>query len=325
MRQRLLPRTIANVSNLDWFRLFCASLSLAVAGCMLEDSGTQPSGTDTPSTTNSSSSSSSSTSSTSGTSSASSTSSGSAGQGGAGGTGGAGGAGGGPTKDFPRTCKEVLKTQPNAPMGDYTVDPDGAMGNDPFTVTCKKIGNDLWTLVGLEKPQSTENLKLLGVENGSPEALIMKDNAMIGIRFRKLYTAVRIEWDAARYIEFQVGNSEIFEDAVQLALPITAFKSSETNLQDWVMGGAKFCRAASKKENKFPGDTSWAVKPMSDMNNVCGCNSMGWAGQGAFYGGTKNGCDNPCNCYGGGFAGAKDNGQAKGGIVSNTETRIYVL
>ncbi len=63
-----------------------------------------------------------------------------------------------------------------------------------------------------------------------------------------------------------------------------------------------------------PGDTSWAVKAISDSNFSCGCNSGGWAGQGAFYGGTQNGQQTVCTGWGGGWAGVRDNGQQKGGI-----------
>lgn len=319
MLQGFLPERLSLTEHSRFRLSCCVFLALAAPGCGLDGSGTYAPSAGAPSPTSSSSS---------GTGSGGQGSTGQAGGGqgnagqGGGGQGGQGGAGGGTTADLPKTCMDVLQLDPGAASGTYTVDPDGSGGNAPFDVTCKMLASKAWTLVGLEAPNDTENLKFLGVERGSPADLIAKKSALVGVRFRGLYSAARIEWDQSRYVEFQVGGSEIFDDTVDLALPITQVVTGEGNLGGWVSSGAKFCRAASQSGNKLPGDTSWAVKPSYDMNDVCGCNSMGWAGQGAFYSGTGSGCTS-CACHTGGFVGVKDNGAAKSATV-NWETRIYV-
>jgi hypothetical protein len=207
--------------------------------------------------------------------------------------------------------------------GIYMVDPDADGPNQPFSVRCRMAPAGGWTLVALERPNNTENLKFLGVESGTPDDLINNQNGNLGVRFRGLYSTVRIEWDMNRFVQFDIGQNELFDDTVNLAIPISNALTSETTLQTWLAPGAKFCRAASQSANALPGDTSWAVKPATDNNNICGCNSGSWAGRGAFYGGTDPGCTS-CDCHDGGFIGAKDTGEVKSEQV-NWQTRIYVL
>lgn len=298
-------------------------LACSIASCLLEDTGTVtvPATSDVTSATSSSSSGNSNTSS----SSSGNTTSSSSGQGGAGtGGGGQGGAGGTTAADTPHTCLDILALNPNAPSGIYTVDPDGIAGAAPFQVECKMMPPYGWTLVGLENASNSENLRFLGVEAGSPAALVAKGNALIGVRFKSLYTAVRIEWDAGSWVEFRTGISEIFQDTASVNLPLLDVQSSDSNFNSWTGNGVKFCRAASKSGNKLPGDSSWALKPTFDNNNQCGCNGMGWSGQGLFYSGTGTNCNPPCACHTGGLVGVKDDGEAKSGVVS-WETRIYVL
>ncbi|HMY21941.1 MAG TPA: hypothetical protein PKA58_36705, partial [Polyangium sp.] len=286
-------------------------VATVIAGCIIDfpENGTQtiPPPTDYPSATSSSSSSS------------GSTTSSSSGQGG----NGQGGSGGGTAAEIPRTCMGILKLDPTAMSGTHTVDPDGAGPNQPFDVVCKIANGQAWTLVGLEKPGSSENLRFLGVETGSAANLVAKNNALIGVRFRGLYSAVRIEWDTASYVEF-VANSEIFDDTVALDLSISNVTSSDANFDSWVFSGAKLCRAASKMSMQLPGDSSWALKPINDNNNDCGCNNPGWYAQGIFYSGTGFECSPPCGCHTGGLVGVKDYGADKSGVVS-WETRIFVL
>ena len=62
------------------------------------------------------------------------------------------------------------------------------------------------------------------------------------------------------------------------------------------------------------GDTCWAVTPSGDSNRDCGCSSGGWAGDGIYMGGYKN--SSTCGSEGGGFAGPKTDGIAKGNLDS---------
>lgn len=218
---------------------------------------------------------------------------------------------------------EILKANPNMTSGDYTVDTDGDGLQEPFLVYCKKMGSKAWTLVAVEKPNDVRNLILLGLEKGTPEDLIARENAILGVRFKGLYSAVRIEWDTNKYIQFDLDGVEIFEDTVKHDIPIKNVTTSANNLDGWLANGAKFCRATSQSANNYPGDSSWAVKPASDNNIDCGCNGNGWAGRGAFYGGTGD-LKTYCGAWEGGFAGVKDNGQAKSETV-NWQSRIFVL
>ncbi len=62
------------------------------------------------------------------------------------------------------------------------------------------------------------------------------------------------------------------------------------------------------------GETCWAVTPSGDSNRDCGCSSGGWAGDGIYMGGYKN--SSTCGSEGGGFAGPKTDGIAKGNLDS---------
>lgn len=329
-----MSRKMPRETNRNSIRLLGLSLlfvGVSFAGCGVDEFGTIPVETDKPASSSSSgdavsSSSGNSSSNASSSSSNAATSSGMGGQGGAGqgGTGGGqGGAGGGPTVKLPKSCNEILAADSMAMSGTYTIDIDGAGPRDPFPVICKMLNSKGWTLVALEKPNNAQNLFLLGVEKGTPENLVAGENAIIGLRFAGLYSAVRIEWDSSKFLTFDVGNTEIFEDTVNHDVPISNFKTSESTLEQWLMNGAKLCRATSQSANNYPGDSSWAIKPTNDNNTSCGCNSSNWAGRGAFYGGS-GALKNYCGPWKGGFAGVKDTNDVKS-VTVDWFTRIYVL
>lgn len=242
---------------------------------------------------------------------------------GAGGGGGAGGAGGG-AAPVRATCAEILANDAEALSGDYEVDPDGPGGRAPFVVRCEmaRAGGG-WTLVGLELTGEGQALRFLGAEQGTPEDLIQGGSALLGVRFRGLYSEIRIEWEPAQFIQLRPDGVEVFDDTVDTGVPIAEMTTSSTRLRDWVMqgGGAKLCRAATSA-GAWPGDTSWAIKPANDNNDDCGCNSGSWAGRGAFYGGTASGCTS-CVCHDGSFVGVRDNGEEKSYLTAY-DTRIWV-
>ena len=99
--------------------------------------------------------------------------------------------------------------------------------------------------------------------------------------------------------------------------------TSDSTLAGWFAsgGGAKLC-VASRESDVRPGDTSWAIKPQNDNNTGCGCSSSDWVGRGAFYSGVENATT--CGDFGGGWAGVRDTGIQKGGVVPTAETRIWV-
>ena len=71
-----------------------------------------------------------------------------------------------------------------------------------------------------------------------------------------------------------------------------------------------------------PGDTCWAIVPLTDTNRGCGCSSGGWTGEGVYYGGFVSGCTT-CTCQGGGFSGVALNGVAKGGVNVGIQITVH--
>jgi len=81
-----------------------------------------------------------------------------------------------------------------------------------------------------------------------------------------------------------------------------------------------FCRGSESPDIR-PGDSSWAIKPKDDHATDCGCNSGGWTGRGAYYGGHSDA--NQCTPSGGGWAGVAADGEAKGNI-DKWELQIWI-
>jgi len=215
------------------------------------------------------------------------------------------------------TCKEILQTNPAAPSGDYLVDPDGiGVGEAPFNTVCD-MGKDGggWTLVGRELVGQGGTFKFLNLNSGDPAAAALGEgSALVGVRFSGLYGEVRLNWSgkSTGFIRFAI-DQDMFADTVDTSIPITQFATSDAKLASWAMadGGAILCRASSYSQVR-PGDTSWAIKPKADSNTTCGCNSYGWTGRGAFYGGHAD--TTACNPGSGSWAAVRDNGEQKGGI-----------
>ncbi len=220
-----------------------------------------------------------------------------------------------------RTCQEILDMNPEAPSGVFTVDPDSpGQGNSPLDVYCDNDpnhGGGGWMLVGEEHAGVGGTLSFLGISAGDGNAMAHGEgNALIGEHFRGLYSELWVSWskegDDGDAIHFAV-NEEMFANNVRLAMPISDFWTTNSALGDWVnaAGGAVLCRASQDPDVR-PGDSSWAIKPKDDMNTRCGCNSDGWSGRGAFYGGFTN--PTQCNPSGPGWAAVADQGQPKGTI-----------
>jgi hypothetical protein len=216
------------------------------------------------------------------------------------------------------TCRAILDVVPDATSGVYAVDPDKpGEGEPPLEVFCDMATNG-WTLVGEEHEGDGGTFKYLGALVGDARALAHEGaNALIGARFAGAYAEVWITWsnaeDAGDGIHIRV-TQEMFENSVNTAMQVTDFYTTNDSLESWVnaAGGAVLCRASQSPDVR-PGDSSWAVKPRNDTNQACGCNSSGWNGRGAFYGGHSD--PTLCNPSGGGWSGVTDNGGAKGNIT----------
>jgi hypothetical protein len=217
-----------------------------------------------------------------------------------------------------RTCSELLEATPDARSGVYAVDPDGpGVGRSPVSVFCDMTPSDAgWMLVGREAAGSQGTFRFLAEEEGLASQIAEgTGNGLIAARFAGLYTEVRLRWYGPKdgFIGFR-PERELFANEVDTAIPVSNFSTSENQLETWVneAGGAIFCRASQSLDVR-PGDTSWAVKPLNDMNVMCGCNSGGWLGRGAFYGGNLN----PTSCFGfgGGWSSVRSDHEPKGGIL----------
>jgi hypothetical protein len=227
-----------------------------------------------------------------------------------------------------KTCNEIHTASPDTPSSIYQVDVDGAGGADPFVVFCDmKTANGGWTRVGFEPSGSGGNaiagrLSYLGVEVPTPTAVANASGAaLIGPRFNGLYKELWINWGTT-FARMTVAR-DIFVNSVDTAMTVTNFVTSDAKIFAWVnsSGGAIFCRAA-KSVDQRPGDTSWAIKPLNDVDTACGCSGMGWTNRGGFYGGVVPATT--CSNWGGGWVGAKDNGEKKGGLSSNVDLTLWV-
>jgi hypothetical protein len=229
------------------------------------------------------------------------------------------------------SCQAMKQAVPSAPSGVYTIDPDGGGATAPFEVYCDMttfLGG--WTLVGREllgTPAGDAGpLRYLGFDSLNASAMAAgTQSGILGVRFGGMYGEVMIAW-GARYIRFDKPPAfDVFGNAVDASVNIGGFSTSEGLLNGWINmgGGAQLC-VASRAMNVRPGDTSWAIKPRNDNNTQCGCNSMGWVGRGAYYGGTPTGQQTVCDGWGGGWAGVRDNMVQKGGIAPTVETRIWI-
>jgi hypothetical protein len=238
----------------------------------------------------------------------------------------------------PRTCLDIRTANPAALDGVYQIDPTGS--GTPFAARCDmSLDGGGWTLIGHEQsgtPASgvTGIMAYLFQQSGTPASLASgAANAFIGPRFKVSvnYTSARLGWCSLgsppvnRFLRFDT-TGELFADAkadsLASELPLSGFTTNDSYLNTLIQtpNDAFFCRAATSTAK--PGDTSWAVKG-TDANFVCGCNSGGWAGVGAYYGGTGTGFCTICNCSGGGWSGSVSNGQQKGNLNGN-ETSFWI-
>ena len=118
-----------------------------------------------------------------------------------------------------------------------------------------------------------------------------------------------------KYTQFKVPSGKNIFSQVQDKDPGFEIDNVLSTMGGWKSShtSATFCHACVKNGFKW-GDTCWGITPVTDTKRGCGCNSGSWQGEGIYYGGYKS--PNACGGQGGGFAGYKGNGHAKGNLNS---------
>ena len=123
-----------------------------------------------------------------------------------------------------------------------------------------------------------------------------------------------MEWGSSSFIEFHVPQgSDIFAQTSDQNIDVDQVRVGGWTNSIGLGSSAKFCHACVSGGTRY-GDTCWGLTTASDTNRGCGCNSGGWAGNGIYYGGYKT--PDVCGGQGGGFAGPKQTGEAKGNLGS---------
>jgi len=177
-----------------------------------------------------------------------------------------------------------------------------------------------WGLAAFENAGYTQNLRYLGVDNHIAD---LENAGNVG-HLLEDYSGEVLIVAGDKYYKF-TSETNIFQNTLDPFIDLYDFESNDDQLNTWVEqdGGIKFCRA-SEWPNFRPGDTSWGLIPNGSAQRDCGCNSGGWSGYGAYYGGFDSGCTS-CGCQGGGWSGTRASGQNKGqGGYMNVDLAIYV-
>ena len=195
-----------------------------------------------------------------------------------------------------------------------------------------------WTRVAMEFADTTSGyfnggrningqLRYLGVASGNATDIaagVGEGNVGTDYTLGTDYSEIMVTWGA----DYLCGAParDIFRDTVDKQIPLAGLATSSAALanRNIIDGGAEFCRAAGVNGTQRPGDTSWGVKGQYDNAFSCGCNSGGWSGEGAYYGGTASGQQTSCAGWGGGWVGHRYSGHQKGAYVMPYDLALWV-
>lgn len=192
-------------------------------------------------------------------------------------------------------------------------------------------GTNGWRMVSREVAHHQGLLTDLGRNFGFYDSQTL--NMGPTFKYGRDYTEVAVSWGSKdNYVKF-IASGDVFDDHVHKNMKIWHVTSSVPGADKYFDGEmGSLCRAAAQpgggshpnSHRYLPGLTSWAITPRSDENRQCGCSSPGEKGVGFYYGGNPVGCNDGCQCRGGGFTGFVTNGQAHSDVTLGKTVSIWV-
>ena len=119
------------------------------------------------------------------------------------------------------SCSHLKEAHPTAPSGNYTIDPDGEGGEDPFTVYCN-MSDKNGAGVTIVSHNSEEQTKLLSIKSGFCCTCDIRNVTYFGATLRKLGKITDLSEHCEQLIEFRYDVRE---------------HSVESNLAHWMSQG----------------------------------------------------------------------------------------
>ena len=196
---------------------------------------------------------------------------------------------------------------------------------------CKRLTSEHPAFAGVTWPLRDERADLKGAYaccglDPAPLVAVEREGAAFGVQLGTLDypcagnpaapTSYRLEWGRrGEFVSFEAPRCLFGKDAVDAHVLVTHVK---TNTDVALGSEAYFCKACTS--TTLAADTCWGVTAIADArlnatvehadaNRTKGCSGADWAGAGIYYGTSTL-------AHNGGFAGARQGGEAKGNLTS---------